>query len=212
MIPQILHQIWLGVSPPPLALMATFRKNHPDWSYRLWRDNNLPPLQNQSQFQWCKRMSKRADILRYELLYHYGGIYMDADFLSLRSMEDLRDMEFFAGIEKSFKNGRILMANGAIGIEPQHPLMRNLIHKISLLSQKQCEAHSATHTTGPIVFTQAWYEYPCGTPLPTHYFYPISQTEHHLAGGKLPPDFPQAYAKSYALHLWAGDMGYEGYQ
>ena len=80
MIPKIIHQIWLGdQSQRPINLMKTWEDMNPGWVYKLWTDDNLPKLICQEQFDKMKGLHGKADILRYELLYKYGGFYIDAD-------------------------------------------------------------------------------------------------------------------------------------
>ncbi len=97
-IPKIVHQIWIGPKPVPKVWTDTIEKmvqNSPKWSYKLW-DNDaveaLFPLTNQPLYdkepEWCGK----ADIIRLEILYRYGGIYIDADMACLNCS---RDISFF---------------------------------------------------------------------------------------------------------------------
>jgi len=79
-IPKIIHQIWIGTAlSRPERWMNTWREMNPGWEYKLGSDGNLPPLVNQTQFDLMPFYPGKADILRYELLNAYGGIYVDAD-------------------------------------------------------------------------------------------------------------------------------------
>ena len=48
---------------------------------------------------------ERADILRLEILYRYGGVYVDGDLECLRPLDDVLDGEDFVGV--CHKPGRI---------------------------------------------------------------------------------------------------------
>ena len=89
-LPKIIHQIWLGDIEPPYSFMKSVKDNHPDYDYRLWTDDNLPhPLFNQDLFDKARYYPEKADILRYELLYRFGGLYIDADIICLKPLNDL---------------------------------------------------------------------------------------------------------------------------
>lgn len=87
MIPKTVHQIWLGKHPfPEIALpwQASIAKWLPDWEYRLWTDADLPELAARSLcggaiLNETLGMGIRPDLVRYEILRQFGGLYMDHD-------------------------------------------------------------------------------------------------------------------------------------
>lgn len=101
-IPKVIHRIWLGSRRPPLELMESCRQANPGWVYALWNEDNLPPLCNRDVFDsFGSAHHGKADVARYELLHRFGGVYVDADVLSLRSFDDLLgpDDAFFASYQ-----------------------------------------------------------------------------------------------------------------
>ena len=125
MIPRIIHQIWLGDEPLPHGAAdwrATWRQQHPDWDHHLWRS---PPftLVNQHEFDTAKHQAQKADILRYELLFHFGGVYADVDVECLKSFEPLLAAPAFAGYERPEE---YYLCNAVIGAEPGSLFMRHL--------------------------------------------------------------------------------------
>ncbi len=76
----ILHQIWLGPNPLPEEFAAygeTWRRHHPAWDYRLWTEDTLPPdLARLEVYERLRFPAERADILRLELLWRDGGVYL----------------------------------------------------------------------------------------------------------------------------------------
>src|SRR5450759_397044 len=91
MIPQVIHQIWLGGEPPaPLSTwLDGWQKYHPQWEYQLWTDDNRPKLTNEQAFLRAPTPAMKADLLRYELLRDHGGVYIDADFECHHTIDDL---------------------------------------------------------------------------------------------------------------------------
>jgi mannosyltransferase OCH1-like enzyme len=129
-IPRIFHQIWLGPDPPPEhenAYRASWGEYHPGWEVRLWREDELPDDCRRAEvYQRLRHPAERADILRLELLWRYGGVYVDTDFECRRSIEPLLEgVELFLG---DMKPGRT--NNAIIGAIPQHPLIGRALDEL----------------------------------------------------------------------------------
>lgn len=88
-IPKVIHQIWVGPKEPPCLWLDTFRSDyleaHPDWSYEIWSDERVAklPMFNEKIYVEEKMWQCKADILRLEFLWHHGGVYVDADMISV---------------------------------------------------------------------------------------------------------------------------------
>lgn len=123
MIPKTIHQIWLGDNKPT-EWLDTFNI-YPD--YTLWTEKNIPTLYNQDLFDEQDRGCAKADILRYELLYRYGGVYFDADMVCLKKIPDsfLKDDFFTAYESEEYAPG--LVNNAVIGCTPRHPIIKKLV-------------------------------------------------------------------------------------
>ena len=93
-IPKIIHQIWIGTKPIPLqyiVFMKMIKDMHPDFEYRLWTNKDFTP-ENFSTYYDMMKMNKiisRVDMMRYEILYNHGGIYVDCDIYPLRSFSKI---------------------------------------------------------------------------------------------------------------------------
>lgn len=97
-IPKILHQVWTGPNPPPVHLMDTWRELNPDWEYKLWTEDTIPfPLETQTWYDWFHDLPEPhrwqayhscSNLIRYEMLLHHGGVYLDADTYCIRPLED----------------------------------------------------------------------------------------------------------------------------
>ena len=93
-IPKIIHQIWVGDKPAPKKWLKTWQDIHYDWKYILWDNENIKrlKLRNQEQFDFYwkqKRWHGVADILRYEILFQFGGIMPGADSECKRRVDKL---------------------------------------------------------------------------------------------------------------------------
>lgn len=213
MIPQIIHQIWLG-DPMPDHLREycqTWRDKHPRWMYILWTDVVEPPLCkpppdnliNQELFDNAKRWAPKAvgqfksDILRYELLYRYGGVYVDCDFECKKPLDDLltNSVKLFAAWETPGQ----WIGNAILGSIPGHPLMdrviRGLPDNVNKLAGPDVRPNQLT---GPQYLTRLWkssfYKVDGDKIFSNELFYPYLYNELDKGTANFP--------KAYAVHHW----------
>jgi mannosyltransferase OCH1-like enzyme len=80
LIPKVIHSIWLGSSLPEMynTLISTWKALHPLWTVKIWKDEDtdLIHLQNEKAYYSAKNYGEKSDILRYEILNLYGGVYI----------------------------------------------------------------------------------------------------------------------------------------
>ena len=89
-----LGQIWIGPLDPPLQWMKTWRDMHPDWDYTLYDNQFLTGRKFKCHAQITEyfRQGEYAgvsDLMRYEILYEFGGIIPETDSIYLRPVHDL---------------------------------------------------------------------------------------------------------------------------
>jgi len=91
LIPKQFHFIWIGSDLPrdKADNIDTWQDGHPDWDVKLWNDSNIPDLINSKYFDESRYPAQKADIARYEILYRYGGVYIDTDFQCLKNISNL---------------------------------------------------------------------------------------------------------------------------
>ena len=136
-IPKIIHQIWIGKKyHRPEQWMNTWPAMNPDWEYRVWTDDNLHtllPLRAQTAFDAMPHLAGKADILRYEILHRFGGVYIDADTECVAPLTDdlLQNFAFAAHENEYIRPG--LIANSVIGTQPGCPLMNAMIEHVAAL-------------------------------------------------------------------------------
>jgi mannosyltransferase OCH1-like enzyme len=125
-IPRIIHQIWLGDNRPK-EWMNSFKLIYSDYEYKVWDETNIPALWNQDLFEREEKGCAKADILRYEILYRYGGVYFDSDMIALKKIPDeFLDNEFWSAYENEvYVPG--LVNNAVIGCVPKHPVIKEIL-------------------------------------------------------------------------------------
>merc|ERR1711860_156218 len=118
---------------------------NPDWQYMLWTDESLKERKfkwfskvNQSLFAVAANYGEKSDILRLELLYQFGGVYVDMDFECVQSLDLLdcgaKSFDFMTG----FSNTGLLEVNNAmIGCCPKHPVLVEIWKSVQLVCDDQ---------------------------------------------------------------------------
>ena len=67
-------------------------ENANSWKYKIWREKDIDELEmiNRAHYEAAKgKFNQMADIARLEILYNYGGIYIDVDIVCLKSLDCL---------------------------------------------------------------------------------------------------------------------------
>jgi mannosyltransferase OCH1-like enzyme len=97
MIPKIIHQTWKTEDIPFFFKTSkeSIHKTLPNWQYVFWTDKTIDEFIKESfssyynQWNALDRPIKKVDVFRYFLLYQYGGIYVDMDFVFTKNIEEL---------------------------------------------------------------------------------------------------------------------------
>ena len=156
-IEKIIHFIWIGnnkIPDPYIEYIESWIKNHNDYKFCFWNDENIPILINQKYYDDAKTYAMKADILRYELLYFFGGIYVDTDFLCIKNIDKLIvKYDGFSGYESDK-----YIAIGLMGFKKYDNILFNIIKNIPyniIINNNK----SIPELTGPIYFTKMWNTY-----------------------------------------------------
>ncbi len=218
-IPKIIHQIWLGSHFPKHyeRYQKSWLTYHPGWLYKLWTDADV------KNFTWSNQNSKKlfddaqnygekSDILRYELLYRYGGLYVDVDFECLKPLDDLHYCyDVYVGIEQA---QRLEINNALIGAAPEHPFLKFCIESLRDQGSKR-DFMAIMQRSGPVFFTKcfmhciALYEDSMFA-FPVSYFYPIpiKTGAYHTLNQVANYIQPETYAVHYWNSSWTLPSGF----
>lgn len=166
------------------AYGESWRRHHPSWEMRLWTDAELPDLRLSEAMQRARHHGERSDLLRYELLVRFGGVYVDTDMESLRSIEPLLEgVVAFAGAVRPGKLGSAI-----IGAEPGHPAFERLLEE----AIRRVGSGHVAGATGPRLLTDVLSEAEDVTIFPPAAFYHF----HHRRS----PEKDRARSDAYAIH------------
>lgn len=127
--------------------MASWRKYCPDYEIREWNESNYD-VSRCGYMQDAYNAGKWAfvsDYARIDVLYQYGGVYLDTDVELLKPLDDFLDYPLFCGWEKSEgtpyygsepdERMHYAVAFGlGVGAVPGHPVLRDLLELYQGLS------------------------------------------------------------------------------
>ena len=143
-----------------------WRLCHPQWGYILWTEDSLFPLWNQPYFDKAEEAAGKSDIARYEILWHFGGVYLDCDFECVRNIEPLvHDIEAFMGYEDP-----VSVNNAIIGSVPHHPALADMIREVP---RRFHMPGPAFVTSGPRMVTRVVKNHSGVRLFPPDVFYPL---------------------------------------
>lgn len=209
-IPKIIHQIWIGPRPLPAAckkFQATWIKVHPDWEYKLWTNEDIEnfELTNKKLYDQSTNWGQKSDIARYEILYRFGGLYIDTDFECFFPFDLFHHTcDFYAGIVDN-RPSKFLIANGLIGSVPYHPILKAIIDNMTLdKTEDQGDRNRIMETTGPYYFTRSFLKHALQSnrcvAFPVGYFYPWPSYEKH--NKKREQILQWIRPETFAIHHW----------
>lgn len=124
MIPKIIHYCWFGGNPLPdnvKQYIESWKKYCPDYEIIRWDESNYDVHKNayvELAYQ-NKKWAFLTDYVRLDIVYNYGGIYLDADVELMRGLDDFLDESCYMGMEQI---GTVNTGLG-FGAEPKHPFL-----------------------------------------------------------------------------------------
>lgn len=168
MIPRQFHRIWVGPRPMPASsydFWRGIRMMHPDWELTTWTDPVDPSdFELGRLFSSSNHPAQLADLMRIEILWRLGGVYVDIDTEVIKPFDPLLRHSLFMGEY----NGEL--QNAVIGSVPQHEGLRAVMD--SLLEYDELPAGPINESTGPVLLTRILATRDDVTVLPKATFFP----------------------------------------
>jgi FkbM family methyltransferase len=189
MIPRIIHfSVPEVLTPGQSEIIALARDKHPGWEVKVWQDPIDRSGFKLSQFlDMANSGAQRADLIRLDAVFRYGGVYVDSDIRLLKSLEPLvTNYDFFVCSE----NGR-LATNAMFGATQGHPAIARLID--DLIESPPDWSVPPNVTTGPVFFSNILQWRSDVSIVPRETFYPYNWNEQARA----------PHPQTYGVHEWA---------
>lgn len=223
-IPKRYHVIWIGKEKkPPMAQIQNCKALNADWEFYFWNDESIRHHKEFFTLELTKKneILVQADLLRLEVLYLYGGIFVDSDTVCRRPFSGLFENGFLDGIEffAAEENEHIewlngMVANGLIGSSRYNPDVYSILCELPKI-----KFTTAWNTSGPCLLSQvAFGRYPRYCPklefdfvanktkkklLSSELFYPL----HYTGGYFGPRNITEVMQEAYTHQLWGSTYG-----
>jgi len=191
LVPPIIHHILIGnidlnKRPTWITARQACIEWHPNYEFKFWNNSSAEKL-IQEEFPWFSETWKnypyaiqRADSLRYLILYHYGGIFLDMDLHCRRSLGPLRRFEFIS--PAAYPVG---ISNGFLMASPRHPFIKVLVDQLPLFNRNFLLPYATVMFSTGCMYISAQYSLykdPCRLKL-------LDYKQHGLSGRVSTPLF-----------------------
>ncbi|KAM5345062.1 hypothetical protein ACJ41O_010924 [Fusarium nematophilum] len=178
-IPRILHQTVKNETIPEkwVESQQSCKEMYHDYEYKLWTDETAREFLS-AEYPWFVDVwdnyvfpIQRADSIRYFILYHYGGIYLDMDIFCNRSIPmrefESNDLMPNAIFETTLPTG---VTNDVMITTARHPAFAMVISKLPVFNAftrpwaKLQPYASIMMASGPLFVSLVLTDYLIGTP------------------------------------------------
>jgi inositol phosphorylceramide mannosyltransferase catalytic subunit len=214
----VVHRLWLGPKPMPARYVEyavawiSFGFDVQDWT----RETLEMPLVNQEVFDRIAEVGansgpatmppeqaiavQQADVVGYELIHRYGGIYVNCDMQPVRSFDRVfaeADGRAFAGYEDDE-----FIVNSLMGGPPGHPFWEAVIEELPQRYHRMPGA-LLNQQTGPHLLTDVARRWSSDAfvAFPREYFNPVHHGEIHPGGWVTNYDIA-SHPDTFCLHHW----------
>lgn len=173
-IPHIIHQTGPTLKSKWHARWEewseTWKQNYPDFEYKFWNDEDIDAFMKENYpdayplFSSYQHQVQRADMFRYYVLYHYGGIYADLDYECFQKFFDELPEGKVSIVESPFAAEEV--QNSLMASPKSHPFWTHVFAE--LRPATDITFHEILDGTGPGVLRRAiqkaceneWYKLP----------------------------------------------------
>lgn len=164
------------------------KKLHPEWAVRVWKD----PVFDESfllyhYYPKANSGAQLADLIRLDVVYKYGGIYLDSDIELIKPLDEIVGLDSFFCSEDG-----VNLTNAAFGAKKESTLIRSIIDE--LVSNEPDWNEKPNITTGPKLFSRLLKWKSEAVILPRDTFYPYNWNEAETL----------ANPTTIGVHRWAG--------
>jgi mannosyltransferase OCH1-like enzyme len=166
-IPKIIHQTWKTTEIPPRFQrgVASVKRYHPDWEYRLWTDEDIDNYVKENHpdfypaFVGFPRHIMRVDLIRYIILHDIGGVYCDMDYEFLRPY-DYSGYDMLMSLERDTAYGdqQDTISNYIMASCAGHPFWVFLLQEMKQNPPQTNDYTDVLMATGPGYITRHFFE------------------------------------------------------
>ena len=173
-IPKIIHQTYKNYNLPDIYKMCQteIKRLHNDFEYRFYTDDDMDILMKTDfpeyydKFNELPRMIMKIDMFRYFLMYKYGGLYADMDYLMFKPF-DLLNEKVVIPTNRDLDNNNNLtsLGNCIFASQPNHPYWKSLMDTLFTIDRTKLDYDTDKNIdgnvlgTGPMFVFAMWKKY-----------------------------------------------------
>jgi hypothetical protein len=135
-IPSVIHYVWFGRRPKGDLLercMRTWTERLPGYTIIEWNEDNYSSTHPFFERAYREqRFGFASDLARLDILYRYGGIYLDTDVEIKKNLNIFLSTQMFVGMELP-----CYLSTALIGAIAGHPLLKGLLDEYDNLAAGQ---------------------------------------------------------------------------
>lgn len=131
MIPKIIHYCWFGNGKLPerdKMCIESWKKHCPDYKIIRWDESNYDINKNKYMKEAYeeRKYGFVPDYARLDIVYNYGGIYLDTDVELIRSLDFLLELKGFAGFEAIDTAHKYVALGLGFGAEQKNDIIKKM--------------------------------------------------------------------------------------
>ncbi|KAL9055945.1 MAG: hypothetical protein Q9162_003241 [Coniocarpon cinnabarinum] len=159
-IPKIIHQTYKNATIPEVWREAqqSCLDLHEDYEYMFWTDEKSREF-IEKEYEWFLETFdaypfniERADAIRYFVLHHYGGVYIDLDDGCTRKLDPL--LAYPAWVRRTTPTG---ISNDVMGAVPGHPFFHRVLESLEAYNRNWIAPYvTIMSSTGPLFLSLIW--------------------------------------------------------
>ncbi len=167
-IPRLIHQTWKTNDIPNkwISFTSKVRSLNPEWKYKLWTDKEnelFVKTEFPDFYPMYTGFSKnimRADVIRYLIMYKFGGVYLDLDYEVLEPF-DFGDHSLVLPMNRSINYGDPAneLGNSIFASVPGHPFWIDVFQDLKNNPPCVNEYLQVLEATGPGLITRIFNEH-----------------------------------------------------
>ena len=132
MIPKKIHYFWIGGNPKPESVIyciESWKKYCPDYKIIEWNETNFDFTKNEYMRQAYKekKWAFVTDYARLDVIYRYGGIYLDTDVELIKPLDSVLHYQGYMGFDKTIEKDHYVATGLGFGMEPKNSIIKEMM-------------------------------------------------------------------------------------